>query len=323
MAVPLNSFQRVSQIGVRETLEEKIYDVSPEDHMCASAIGSQKSDGVLFEWQTDALRASNAANAMIDSDDFTINAVTPTKRLANHCQIFQEGVKVSGRASSANTAGRKEELANQLERRMLTLKKDVEKRLLSSLPATAPTTSVAPTFAGFGACISWATAGNGSHGVGGATPAWASGAQTVAPTAGTARTFTEALLKQVAQACYTGGGEMKMLFMSPGQKARASAFAGIAQIRKDVPGKQAATIIGAADYYVTDWGDLMFVADRECDPGTVFGINPEFASVRVHRAMFKKELPSNGDYRGFGIAHDCTLQVNNELAHFKVADLTP
>lgn len=318
MAVPTNTFQRVSQVGVREALEDNIYDVSPEDHLCATAIGTKKTDNTYYEWQTDALRASDATNAMVDGDDFPNNPVTPTKRLGNHCQAFKDQVRVSGRASAANAAGRKEELSYQIERRMQAMKKDVEKRLLSNLAAVAPTTSVAGQFASFGACI----ATNANHNGAGATPAWNSGAQTVAPTAGTPRAFTEAVLKTAIKNAYVNGATMKMLFMSPSQKQAASAFTGIAQLRKDTPAKAAATIIGAADYYVSDFGDIAFVADRECDPNTVFGIDPEYASLRVYRAMFKKKLASNGDYDGYGLIHDVTLQVNNEAAHFKIADLS-
>jgi hypothetical protein len=38
-------------------------------------------------WQTDALAAANPENAAVEGETFGADAVTPTRRLGNYCQI--------------------------------------------------------------------------------------------------------------------------------------------------------------------------------------------------------------------------------------------
>ena len=75
------------------------------------------------EWQTDALAAPNGDNAYIEGDDFSGQALTATTRLANICQISRKDVVVSRTGNRVNTAGRKQELAYQMARKMKELKR--------------------------------------------------------------------------------------------------------------------------------------------------------------------------------------------------------
>jgi hypothetical protein len=48
---------------------------------------------VLHEWQTDALAAATA-NAALEGDETTFQAVTPTPRAQNRCQLSSKSVVI-------------------------------------------------------------------------------------------------------------------------------------------------------------------------------------------------------------------------------------
>ena len=87
----------------------------------------------------------------------------------------------------------------------------------------------------------------------GSTP---TGAAQVWKSFGTPTAFTEAMLKTTMQECYNSGGEPSMLMVSPFNKVAVSAFSGIASSRYNVDGAEPSVIIGAADIYVSDFGNL-------------------------------------------------------------------
>ena len=87
MAQPLNTFSSNDMVGIREDLEDSIYDVSPDETPLLTALPKSKATDTTHYWQTDALRAS-AANAHIEGSDLSARAVTPTVKLNNEIQIM-------------------------------------------------------------------------------------------------------------------------------------------------------------------------------------------------------------------------------------------
>ena len=92
---------------------------------------------------------------------------------------------------------------------------------------------------------SWLTS-NTSNGSNGADPTLSGGVPNAAPTNGTQRALTEAMLKTVVQSMYSNGGDPKFLMVGPHVKTVVSGFAGIAAQRYQAPDGPT-TIIGAAD----------------------------------------------------------------------------
>ena len=92
MAQPSNTFDSYDVKGIREDLENVIYDISPEETPFYSSLKKVKASNTYHEWQTDALRSS-AANAHIEGDDTVGEARTETTRLGNYTQIFKESSK--------------------------------------------------------------------------------------------------------------------------------------------------------------------------------------------------------------------------------------
>ena len=276
---------------------------------------------MTHEWQTDALAAANADNAMIDGDDVTLDAQTPTLRLANHLQIFSKKPGVSRRANIIKKAGRGGEMAYVKAKAMLELKRDIEKMVVSSNPAVAATTSVAGKSAGLGV----QSATNALHNGAGATAAWTAGAPTTAVTAGTNRTFTEALVKTMCQSIYTNSGQfVEQMVMSPSHKATFSGFSGIAQNRLDVKGKEQGKIVGAADVYISDFGAISVIPHYlMAGANEVFFLNSDYVDLAFLDGFVTSPLAKTGDSERALITADVCLAVRAPTAIGKIDDLTP
>jgi hypothetical protein len=204
---------------------------------------------------------------------------------------------------------------------MLELKRDMEAMVLSNNPAVAPTTSVAGKSAGLGV-QSYA---NALHNGAGATAAWTTGAPTSAVTAGTNRAFTEALIKTACQNVYTNsGGVASMVVMSPSHKATFSSFAGIAQNRYEVKGKNQGVVVGAVEVYVSDFGALELVPHYLMAGATdVHLLNTEYIDMAMLDGFKTEELAKTGDSEKFMITVDCGLAVRAPKAIAKISNLSP
>ena len=165
---------------------------------------------------------------------------------------------------------------------------------------------------------------NTDKGTGGVDPVYTSSpsATRTDATAANLRTFTEAILKTVIQKVWASGGSPKLLMVGPVNKARVSGFTGIAEIRREVTGNRQATIIGAADVYVSDFGSVSVVPNRFQRERDAFVLDPEYASVAFLRPFQTVELAKTGDAEKRLITVEYGLKVNTEAAHGLAADLT-
>jgi hypothetical protein len=312
------TYQTFQAVGEREDLIDVIYDISPTDTPFMSTVAKTSASNVYHEWQTDSLAAaaSNAAVEGADASDATLSATT---RVGNYTQISQKTIKVSGTLEQVDKAGRKSEKAYQLAKASKEIKRDMELALLNNTIQTAGSASAARKLGGIQTWI----ATNGDFGSGGS----AGGAGTSAKTNGTDRTFTETILKTVVKEVFNSGGEPKVLMTTPTQKQVVSGFAGIAAQRYMAPTDQPTTIIGAADVYMSDFGQMSVVPNRfmtaESDSGEVaLVLDPEMASVAYLRPFQTNDLAKAGDAEKTQLLAEYTLVVNNEAAHGICADLT-
>jgi hypothetical protein len=307
--------------SVREDLIDKIYNTSPEKTPVTTSFGKSSAAQTYHEWQRDSLATANKDNALVDGDDFSGTAVVQTERIGNYCQIFGKQPAISRRANIVKKAGKGREMAYQQAKMMLEIKRDVEAMVLSNNAAVAGTSSVASKSGGLGVQIYT----NISHGATGSTTAHNSGAPTVAPVAGTARAFTEALLKTVVQSAYTNSGELPVqVVMSPSHKGTFSGFAGIAVNRYQVSKKEQGRIIGGADVYMSDFGELEIVPHYLMTGATtVFLCNPEYADLAFLDGFRTEEMGKTGDSDKKLITADLCLAVRAEKAFAKISDLTP
>ena len=132
MALPTNTFATYAAIGNREDLSDMIYRIDPTDTPFMTACEREKATAVNHEWQTQALAAVDTANALLEGDDATTDAATPTVRLGNICQISNKVARVSGTQQAVEHAGRDDEMDYQEMLKGLELKRDLESILVGT-----------------------------------------------------------------------------------------------------------------------------------------------------------------------------------------------
>jgi len=321
MAVPANTIQTMTRVGNREDLSDIIYNISPTETPFVSSIQRGKANAVYHEWQTDTLADADDDNKAIQGQDLDNQSAPPTSRVGNYSQIMYKVVGTSSTQRAVRSAGRSDEHAYQMAKKGKELKRDIEKRFLSNKPAVPPTSSVAGEAAG---ALAWLRT-NTSRGSGaGADPTLSGSTQgypNAGATNGTQRAFTETLFKGVLQDVWTAGGDPSICLLSAKQKVVASTFSGIAQQRRET-GNRRATIVGAADIYVSDFGEVRFVADRFFSDRDAFIYDPEYWSIATLDPMQRVRLAKTGlaDRDAIWVEH--TLRCNNEAASGVVADLS-
>lgn len=310
MTVPTNTLVRSAFVGEREDLEDTIYRVAQEDRPVTSMIGKRKVKSIQPDWQVDTLAARDPDNAVYEGDDVsTFDANSQPTRVGVFCQIFENNGSISGTAMEADLAGRETELARQKTKKGLELLNDMEARLVANKASVAETPAlVTRKTAGLQAWIST----NDALGAGGSSGGWSSGGVVAAATAGTARTYTEALLKGMLVTGYTNGARYKAVFMSGAHKQVASGFTGIADIRVAASPTSQATIVAGADRYMSDFGALDFYPHPDLTDA-VLGINPEFFAIGTYRGVQTKMLATNGDnVKWQTLAEKCFMALNEK-----------
>ena len=316
MAVPSGTTQTYGVVGRREDLTDVIHDISPTETPFLSAIGKGTADNTFHEWQTDALAAASADNAVIEGDDPGNDSITATVRLGNYTQLADKVVQVSSSQRAANNAGRGDELSYQVMKRGKELKRDIESSLTSNNASVAGGAGTARKCAGFEAWIQT----NDSRGAGGSNTAFSGGIQAAA-TDGTQRAYTETLLKDVLQLCWTNGGEPTMVMVGAFNKKAMSGFAGIADAVRDT-GNKRATIVAAADVYVSDFGTLNIIANRFSRSRSALVVDPSMWKLCYYQRMATTDLAKTGHSDRKMLACEFTLEACNELSSGCVADLT-
>lgn len=324
MSQTANTFDTFAAKGIRESLSNVIYNISPEETPFMSNIGRENVKNTYFEWQTDSLAAASTTNAQIEGDDVSsFDSTSATTRVGNYTQISNKTVLISGTLEAVDKAGRRSELAYQLAKRSAEIKRDMESTMLTNQAASAGSAGVSTALRKTGSLLAFLKT-NTDKGTGGADPVYTSSpnATRTDATAANLRTFTEAILKTVIQKVWASGGSPKLLMVGPVNKARVSSFAGIAEIRREVTGNRQATIIGAADVYVSDFGSVSVVPNRFQRERDAFVLDPEYASVAFLRPFQTVELAKTGDAEKRLITVEYGLKVNTEAAHGLAADLT-
>ena len=317
MTIVTNTFTTFDAKGIREDLSNVITNIAPEETPYMSNIGRESVSNSLFEWQTDTL-ASAAANKQLEGDDVSsFDAVVATVRLQNYAQISRKTIVLSATEEVVNKAGRRSELAYQIAKRGSELKRDQEFSLLNGAVAAAGNTTTARGTASLGAFIKT----NVDMQTNGANPSYTT-LPNSARTDGNVRTFTETILKNVIQQVWAAGGTPKILMTGPINKQRVSGFSGIASARYNLNGgDRPATIIGAADIYVSDFGQVQVVPNRFQRERDAWVIDPEYAKMTTLRPYQQVELAKTGDAEKRMLIVEWGHKVLSENAHGLAADL--
>ena len=316
MAQPSNTFDSYDVKGIREDLENVIYDISPEETPFYSSLKKLKASNTYHEWQTDSLRSS-AANAHIEGDDTAGEARTATTRLGNYTQIFKNAVVIPDTDEGLDKAGRAAEMAYQVLKIAKEQKLDIEKALFDNNAYVAGNATTARELAGVPAYLKTNVANVGS---GGAAPTGAVPGAT-ARTDGTATVFTQADFDTVMQSIWEAGGNPDTVYLSAFQMNKALDFTGYNNQRSHIEATSK-TVVKAVDIYVTPWGTVEFTPSRENRGRDVWIMDSDMWACGVLRPTKNTELAKTGDSTKRQVLTELTLISKNEAASGLVADCT-
>ena len=312
MAQPSNTFDSYDANGIREDLENVIYNISPEETPFYSSLKKTSASNTLHEWQTDSLRAS-AANAHIEGDDTTANAVSGTTRQGNYTQIFKNAVTVADTDEGLDKAGRSAEMAYQTLKIAKEQKLDIEKALLDNNARVSGGSTTARELAG---APSWMTSNITNSGTGAANP---TGDGTDARTDGTQTVFSQADFDSAMQSIWENGGRPDSVYLSAFQMNKALGFTGNNNQRSQVQAGDE-KVIKSLDVYITPWGTVEFTPTRENRGRDVFIMQNDMWSAAVLRPTKNTALAKTGDSTKRQVLTELTLVCKNEAASGMVVD---
>jgi hypothetical protein len=90
----------------------------------------------------------------------------------------------------------------------------------------------------------------------------------------------------------------------------------------DVSASAQASIIGAANVYVSDFGKHQVVLSRYMRDSVVLCLDPDYWAVRYLRAPQKRKLAKTGDADKYQIITEWALVARNYKANAKVVALS-
>lgn len=314
MAQPTNTFDSYDMEGIREDLQDIIYDVSPDETPFYSKCAKIDASNTLHEWQTDALRASGV-NAHVEGDDTVANARTPTQRLGDYTQIFKDAVVIPDTDQGLDKAGRAREMGYQILKTAKEQKLDIELALFEN-QAKDVGSSVLPRF--LAGVPTWVITNTNIN-----TGTLATGDGSDTYTAGTGRDFDQAQMDDVMQQIWSSGGNPDTVYLSSADMNRALGFEGNNNQRSTIKA-ESEKVIKHMDVYVTPWGTVEFVPSREIANSTlnyVFIAQDDMWKCAVLRPTKNAPLAKTGDSTRRQVVTELTLVAANEKSSGMIADL--
>lgn len=319
MAVPSNTVQTFAMVGVREELSDVITNISPMEVPFYSMARKGKTKSRSPEWLKDSLAAADPTNAVVEGDDVTADSIGQPTRLKNYVQLMDKVVSVSSTAQAVDSAGRSNELKYQVAKKGKELKRDIEARITGNYASVVGNASTAGKCAGVEAWIETNVNIAGDGAVGG----FDTGTGLVdAATDGTQRAFAESQVKEVVREAWTAGGEPDTIMVGAFNKQAASGFSGIATQYRENSGMKQAKILGAADVYISDFGEHKIVPNRFQRGRTALILDPKSWELKFLQPFTTSPLAKTGHNEKRLLAVEFTLCVQDEAMNGKVADLT-
>jgi hypothetical protein len=323
-----NALDTFQAKGLREDLHDLISMVSPDETPLLSNLGDKPVKAVKTEWQTDVLAAPSLNNAQVQGFQYDYEATTPTTRVGNYTQIFSKERLITETEEVVDKAGRKSEVSMQKVKMGTEMKTDIEVTMLANQASSAGSGASASRMGGLRAWL----ASNDSLGGGGASGGYNQSTGAVdAATNGAQRAFTKTLLDDTIQSAYTSGGNPTILMVSPYAKRVFSTFmsdTNVAQQRYQASGKAQSTIVGAADAYLSDFGLIEVIPNRQmARAGAAVARNAFLIDkTKAYKGYLRKiqedkDVAKQGDALPLVMKAECTIVVANEAAHGVVADI--
>ena len=287
------------QVGKKLDFEDAIYDISPTATPFLSSIGSSTATATLHQWMQDSLAAVGSNILVEGANAGAASTVTQVVKTAN-TQIFGKVVATSGTAEAVGTYGRSSDLALAIAKAGKELKRDIEHSFVGLSQA--------------------GTAGNGTTGRQ-LTSAANQIASATTNTAGSNRSFSEALLLDVLEKAYNEGGEPNQVQVTPSHSVIVAGFAAASGRQRNFD--TGTKIVNVVDIYVSPFGEVSVVPNRFLQANTCLVLDTEYWSRAVLRPIQTIQLAKVGDSDQRQMLTELTLVCESDVASGKIDALTP
>lgn len=319
------------QVGKREDLADLIALVDAHD--CPVVSGAKKGakpGNTLMQFQADAYDAAVVTGTVDGSDVGSSDYQNPGGNraiLQNYVQIFRRTIRVSPLSLEiSNVAGIKDELANGIAKKIVELKRDKEKSILSANDAQADDGSNAYLTKGLATWIS--TSGGSVLQVPAAFRTPTASIETTATTSN----ITDSTVQDVLASIYSETGSIKNFMMPLGRTLKraftdrltgtrsvtdSSNNIAATQIRTFSP-QSGKKVTLSVDFFEGDFGTVALVPDNFMPQQTDgYVLDMDGIELRYGKMPEVKELPDSGGGPIRMIESVAALIVHNPLAHGK------
>ncbi len=303
----MTQYTTYDQVGLAEDVDDVITNLSPTSTPFISMIGQETTKARVYEWQEDAL-ADPADNAKVEGFDAASVSVTPTVMRTNTVQIFEKTIKVSETADAVQTHGREKESSYQAAKKGKEIKRDLERACVGVVQAAV--TGDAATARRFASALSQIAA---------------SVTRTIDADAGTAgnqaRALQEGDILAVHQTLYEKGSEdVTTLMIKPADSLIVSGFAAASGRTRDIA--QAKKVVNAVDLYISPFGELKVVINRQLKASDALIIDPSMWKLMKLRGWKMTPLAKTGDNNQWMLVGEYGLKHRNQEATGRITNLT-
>lgn len=305
-------------IGQRESLSDVITRIDPDETPIFSNGKKETTKAVFHEWQVQELAAAVDTNYVNEGADFSYVNPSATTRLGNYHQISVQAAQVSGTLDAVDVAGRDKETAYVKILKGIEQRRDIEKALFKNEARSSSDPRKAGKFLSYITNMELISAST--------TPA-GTGAD-VSDMAGTNAALTLAKIDSAMKMAYDDGGQPDMMVVSPANKVAfsdlSSGSAVTNQLHMTANAPTDAIIIGSVSMYLTDFGTLNVVIDRQAANTELLLLDKDHYSLgHLPGRMFSvSDVAPVGDATRFSIVSEWTLIMDAPKAHAAVVDLS-
>lgn len=310
----------------REDLLEQITNISPYDTPFVSQAPKVGCRHIYHQWLTDTLSSQTLTGA-VEGADWALDTTTAPARSFNVTMILRKDIGLSESQRAVDTAGFADQYAYEVQKATKELAIKLESIVFGALTTATGASGAARVMRGLQSFIVTNTSLAGTNG---GTPG-----NTTADGVVTVGDFNDML-----NSIYTQGGNPEQVYVSPKVKRQVSAFT--------VPGAAAGTpharniaavdkkLIGAIDFYDSDFGLIQIVLDRwvpestntvtatasaTATGGQMFFLSRAINRLAWLRPVHHELVGKRGDSVAGLVVGEVTLEVLSEKANGRIVSV--
>ena len=294
------------QIGQKEDVQDAVYRISPVDSPVVSMSRSIQASGKTHEWHQHELTAAGS-NKQVEGADAPADSSTAVVNKSNYCQIMSKVSEIAGTLEAVDKYGRDSEMAFQLERVYSELVND-EELAVNGRPGGTRQAGAPGDGSTAREMKSLVTQLDASVVTDALTAAAGSSAITTIPE-------LEALIVAGHKTSFEAGGNPGYLVMDPTNSLYVSDFARGSGRNREIRNEK--SIVNVIDLYVSNFGELDVVIDRNSDD-CIKGLDFNYLATPLLRATSDWQLAKVGDSERRQVLRESTFAVLNDKAHFAI-----